>query len=44
MPDMTDDKVAQEVVAIATGQKQPEEKPVEDQNVEASYHKNEGKL
>ncbi|POY71493.1 hypothetical protein BMF94_5806 [Rhodotorula taiwanensis] len=44
LPDMTDDKVAQEVVAIATGQKRPEDKPVEDQNVEASYHKNEGKL
>lgn len=44
MPDMTDEKVVQDVVDTILGKKPAEEKPKEDQNVEAAYHKGEGKL
>ncbi|KAG0655068.1 hypothetical protein C6P46_001258 [Rhodotorula mucilaginosa] len=44
LPDMTDEKVVQDVVDTILGKKPAEEKPKEDQNVEAAYHKGEGKL
>lgn len=44
LPDMADEKVVQDVVDTILGKKPAEEKPKEDQNVEAAYHKGEGKL
>lgn len=41
---MTNEQVVQDVVDTVMGKKQPEDKPKPEQNVEASYHKNEGKL
>lgn len=41
---MTNEQVVQDVVDTILGKKSPAKKPEEDQNVEASYHKGEGKL